>query len=245
MISNWKVQYYQYVMATDPIAYYMLDEKSGTVAYDLVSRRIAGAQNGTHSGVTLYQPGLGDGRRSPLYDGINDYTNIYSATFNGAFDGDEGSVMVWGKVANAGVWTDGTLRKAILLLSNGSNFIRIHRPGAPNNLIEMNQVAGGTAKGATITVGPTLDWFQLALTWSRSAGVNGEVRLYLNGAQSGATLTALGAWAGNLSATQTVIGAASTVPAEPWSGYLAHVPIWDRPITADEVLTLYEAGISQ
>jgi hypothetical protein len=235
--SPWTVQYCQRVLATDPIAYWMLDEKAGAVAYDLVSGRIAGAQNGAHAGVVLGQDGIGDGRTCPLYDGANDYTNIYSATLNGVFDGDEGSLLLWARVSGAGIWTDATQRKAAILLADANNFVRMQRHTG-NNLLEFSQVAGGTVKTASLSTGGSLGWMCLGLTWSLSTGATGEVRLYYNGVQSGATLTGLGTWAGNLSNTGTVIGALNLTPNEVWSGYLAHGAVWDRAISAAEVADL-------
>ena len=78
----------------------------------------------------------------------------------------------------------------------------------------------------------------LALTWSKSAGVSGEVRAYYSGSQTGATQVALGVWAGPLAAGVTVIGAFSTAPILLWSGFLAHCAIWRRALSATQVARL-------
>ena len=108
MRARWTPQYYQKVLSYDPIAYWMMDEKQGAVSYDMVTARNTGARNGAYTGVTLGQPGIGDGNTSPLFDGANDFTNIYSASFNAAFNGAEGTLGIWMRVFNVAVWTDGT-----------------------------------------------------------------------------------------------------------------------------------------
>jgi hypothetical protein len=218
----------------------MLDEKSGAVAYDLVSGRVAGAQNGAHTGVTLGADGIGDGRACPFYDGANDLTNVYTATFAAAFNAAEGTAMMWAKVVNAGVWTDGAARRSIQMRADISNRISIEKAAA-NNEINFVYIAGGTSEVVAIQPITDTDWMHLALTWSKSAGANGEMRAYYNGTQTGATQTALGVWAGALNATVTSLGAGGTGPWNVWNGWVAHGAVWDRPVSADEVQQLYRA----
>ncbi|MFV1969356.1 MAG: hypothetical protein ACC628_28375, partial [Pirellulaceae bacterium] len=58
-------------------------EASGSISDDLSPQ----GNDGAYTGVTLGQPGIGDGRTCPLFDGANDYNNIYSAALNTDFDG--------------------------------------------------------------------------------------------------------------------------------------------------------------
>lgn len=234
MSSSWTVQYHQRVLATDPIAYWMLDEKSGTVAYDLVSGRVAGAQNGTHSGVTLGQDGIGDGRTSPFYDGANDHTNIYSAALAAAFSGSEGSMMTWARVSGAGVWTDGAVRLVIQIGDvGGTNSVRLGKAAA-NNTLYGQYVANSVVETRFIT-STSLLWHNLAITWSASAD---EVKVYLAGVQQGATLTLLGAWGGVLSAVRTNVGADGNFPSAVWDGTIAHCAVWDKVLSADQLADL-------
>jgi hypothetical protein len=62
--------------------------------------------------------------------------------------------------------------------------------------------------------------------------------VYLDSIQQGATLAGLGAWAGALSNTSTVIGAASTIPSELSNGFIQHAAVWDRALTPAEVLSV-------
>jgi len=226
------------VLATNPIAYWVLGEKSGTVAYDLVSGRAVGAQNGAHTGVTLGADGIGDGRTSPLYDGANDYTNVFSATPAGALNGQEESVALWARVSGAGVWTDSTRRDMFFTQVDGNNYVILRR-NTGNNQLGWLYNANGTGKSVALGGLTTTDWMQIGITFSRSAGVNGEMIAYYNGAQTGATQTALGNWAGAI--VNCTIGATNTVPANVWSGYIAHAAVWNRALSAAEIAILYKA----
>lgn len=232
------VQYHERVLATNPIAYWPLNEKVGTVAYDWVTARNLGAQNGVHAGVTLWQNGIGDGRVCPLYNGANGYTNVQTATFVTNFDGREGSIMFWARVSSAGVWTDGTRRDAYYSIVDAGNYIILRRSAA-NGQLDWLYRAGATTESVALGGQSTIEWFQMGLTWSLSAGVDGEVKAYFNGAQTGATQTSLGAWVGAI--VSATIGATNTTPANPWSGTLAHFAVWNRPISADEIQQLYRA----
>lgn len=221
--------YKQRVRDTAPIGYWPLDELSGGTAIDLSGN----GRNGAHTGVTLLQPGMGDGGTSPLYDGVNDYTNIYSAGLAGAFSKDEGSVAVWAKVAGAGVWTDATNRRIIHLRTDVSNRLLIGRPTA-SNLLQFLYVAGGTTKTVNLTTS-AVDWLHVVLTWSKATD---QMKAYAAGAQTGTTQTALGTWVGALNSTNSNIGSTDTTPNAVWSGTLAHAAIWTRVLTAAEIAEL-------
>lgn len=218
------VQYHQRVLATDPIAYWMLDEKSGTVAYDLVSGHVAGAQNGTHTGVTLGQDGIGDGRTSTFYDGANDYTNLLAAA--AAFNGSTGTVMCWGRVTAAGTWTDGSNRTLVRVTVNANHYLYLRKTSANNTLgwrFVGNTVGAITTRAAVTTLG----FFNMAMTWE-----GGFYQAYYNGVAQGAPV-ATGVWAGV--PTILAIGAANLVPAAVWNGTAGSCTFWDRALSASEI----------
>jgi hypothetical protein len=234
MNALWRPQYYQKVLALNPIAYWMLGEKSGAVAYEEVSGRAAGAQNGAHTGVTLWANGIGDGRLAIYYDGANDFTN--SAAFAAAFNGAAGTILIWARVPSAGVWTDGADRRVITIQATGNNLIFIRRPAGSNNTLAWRYRAGGVSKSVALGGLSTIDWMLLGLTWDAAAD---QVKAYHNGAQTGATQNGLGAWAGAPAATTTTIGASSTVPAAVWDGDIQHGVVLDRVLTAEEITPLW------
>ena len=219
-------RYFAKVLSTRPTAYWPLSETSGAVANDISGN----GYHGAYTGVDLAQPGIGDGRTAPYFDGANDYTNVYSAGLAAAFNGAEGTLLVWARVADAGVWTDGASRYMMNLYVNASNRIHIVKSSS-NNLVAMLYRANGTSQQHSFSAF-TLSWLALALTWSAA---DDEVCGYANGVAAGVPLSGLGAWAGVLSASTTVIGAYSTTPTGVYLGWLGHAALWNRALTPTEV----------
>ena len=223
-----QVPYYRKVLRTRPIAYWPLGESAGAVAYDL-----AGAQrNGAHTGVDLGQRGIGDHRTAPWYDGVGDYTNVYSAALAAAFNGAEGSLMVWVRVNAAAVWTDGTIRRLIILRADDNNLVYIGRT-ATDNQLDFRVRAGGSDNRVT-PAATSVVWRHYMITWSRTAD---SVAFYADGV-SFYGAAGIGVWAGALAGTTCVIGAINTVPANVFHGWLAHGAVWPRALAPAEVAAL-------
>jgi len=224
--------YQRKVLTYSPIAYWPLDDTSGAVARCLVNPN----QNGAYTGVTLANATGPDGVSwVPLFDGANDYVNILTATLQGALDLDEGSISLWAKVFNVGVWTDATFRRLLYLKDTAPvNSIDLMRYNSDNRVyLERRDDTSGKGK-LYITSAPTA-WVHLGLTWSVLAN---ETRYY---------------WTGSLlpgvdaadTATGTVvlafIGSASTVPANPWYGWISDVAIFDTVLSGANIAALASA----
>ncbi len=148
----------------------------------------------------------------------------------------------WARVFNAGVWTDGNFRRPFSLEVDVNNRVNVFYRNAVNNTLLSAYGAGGVPENeTTVAYGGVLTWLHLGMTWSKSAGANGEVRHYVNGVQEGATDTALGVWAGVLANTRAVIGDSDTGSSRPWHGWLAHPAVFGRPLTPAEVALAYRA----
>jgi len=210
------------VFSYGPIAYWMLAEAAGVTAVDQIN---SPAQDGTHVGVTLGQSGIGDGRTCPLYDGVNDYTNVYTVTFRDAFDGDLGSYLVWMKVSGVGVWTDGGIRYCINVDADDTrNTVRIFK-SSTNNRLEWGREGANTYQKVQKNGVAETGWICLGLTWNVAAD---ELKAYYNGVQEGLTQAGNVAWeAVTPNLARTIIGALRTAPTSLWDGYLAHVAVWD------------------
>lgn len=217
------------VKALSPIAYWPLAEPSGSVASD----ESGNGRNGAYTSVTLAQAGIGDGRTAASFNGTSSTCSIYSASLAGAFNKDEGSIALWMQVSGAGVWNDATDRRAFYLAADASNRLFVQKNATANQL-SIQYVAGGTIKAVTASSFSPLTWFHVAVSWSKAAD---QVKLYLNGAQSGATQTALGTWAGVLTSGNARIGSGSG-PGNFMSGVLAHAAVWATPLSAAQILTL-------
>lgn len=210
------------------VGYWIMDEPSGTVSQD------AGSKNhpGTYTAVTLNQTGIGDGRKAASFDGATSKNVIYSAGLNTDFNNLQATIIAWGKVSGAGVWTDATVRNLIQIAADASNYFQIART-ATNNQLNLAYSAGATVKAVTdSSLAGSLAYFQVGLTVDKAGDA---LKAYINGAQVGATQSALGVWAGALAATLVNIGCAASTPTAVWSGTLAHVLVLNRAATAAEM----------
>ena len=135
--------YSQKILNLGPIAYWPLNDASGTAAVELVA-----GMNGTYSGVDLAQaqaPFV-----APLF-GDGDFCNIYSAGLNAlkAFF-TEGTVSIWAKVSGAGVWSDGVARRIFAVISASNQEDYTIRRGVTNEQIVLRSNLGGTAEAVKL-----------------------------------------------------------------------------------------------
>lgn len=218
-----KQVYRDTVLRTKPIAYWPLDESSGTTAHDHSGNDL----HGTYEGVTLGQAGIGDGSVAPFFDGVNDYVDVFSTGLAQKFNGAEGTVLAWAKVADV---NPSTSQYMMNVGRNYSNRATIQRQQAGNHTA--TYVAGGVYSTVT-NLGSEGKWYCYVLTYSKVAD---EVKGYSDGVGVG-TLTGLGTWSGAVG--MATIGAyyLDTLVG-PWHGYLAHCALWDRALTPAEVAAL-------
>ena len=213
------------------------DETAGTVAYDRSGR----GHNGAYTGVTLANGDSIRGTKAPLYDGTNDFNNIYSAALAAAFNGVEGTLLCWARVSAAGVWTDGGMRYIVNIQADVNNYIIVRKGAEVNNLAMLVKGGGQASDIATGTFSGT-GWMCLALTWSV---VGGALIGYLNGAvlHKDDSLTSVGNWAGVPAATLTCIGAQTTGGAYPWSGLIGPVALLNYAATHAQIKAAYDAAL--
>jgi hypothetical protein len=213
------------------VALWPLTDPSGTTITDVSGN----GRNGTYTGPTLANaPGPRGNKNVPLFDGVNDYGSLYSASLNSGFNSSEGTLLAWLKVYNAAVYTDTTYDRAIVIGADGNNYVSLHKDQTANYLA-VNYRAGSANKNVYIATS-SLAWLQLGITWSVSAD---QVKAFFNGAQSSSTLTTLGTWAGSLSTTYTNLAALTSSPTQPWNGWLAYALLLNRAATATEIAAAY------
>lgn len=182
-------------------------------------------------GVDVGQPGIGDGRTSMYFDGVNDYVNAHSPALNGAFNGDEGTALVHIRAAS---WPGGNRRFLRISDAAAANYINLQSGDGANS----SRLTGAHNGGGTITytaayvTGGHLNWIPVTITWSRSAD---QVLLYCYGQSAGAAGMGLGAWGGTLSASHTVIGAVNATPSQAWHGNIQHVALFNRALSPAEI----------
>lgn len=216
------------VLRTNPIAYWPLWEASGTVAECLVNR----AQDGTYSSdVSSWPPGvgIGDGNTAPFFDGTNDEIDILTASLQGAFDGDAGTICAWVRVLNAAMWPDANQYLIIGLKAPGDNWVYFQKDDAPlpNELFVQRGATAIVGNPYTTTI---TDWFHAAATWDEVAN---ELNIFVNGDQNTGA-AALAAWVGVLS--DAFIGARDG--GVRWNGWLANVALWSRVLPLATIVSL-------
>lgn len=221
--------YSQMILSTfsDVYAIYPLNETGvATTAIETVN-----GYNGTLNGPTLAAiagPGASMGNAA-FYDGLVDYCQLPAASLDGPFDPNLGTMMIWMRVFNAGVWTDGTSRVLFTLGVNSTNRILLYRT-ATNNNFQFYMNAGGTVASRDIVISSTA-WNCYGLTWNKTSN---RIRAYLNGVQQGADLVYTGTWVGSLVNSQSQICA--TNGGFFWHGYPSFLVLSSAEATAAQML---------
>jgi hypothetical protein len=222
--------YAQAVIATNPIAYWIMGETAGSTA----ACQMNALNNGTYTGVTLNNTTGPDGvTGAPFFDGINDMLNVKTANFIGNWDPDEHTVMIWAKVYNAGVWTDGATRIMWQIVQDGSNYSQCRNPSAPASRMTGYEIWNGGSARTKTSMSDT-DWMHIVSRRSKSAS---NYKFFYNGASWGSGNDNPNAGATGL--TKALIGVQTpSPPTNVWHGWLAHAAVWDSALSDATILSL-------
>lgn len=224
------------------IGYYPLWETSGVTAGDQSGNGRDGTYRNTAgvlNGVTLGQPGIGDGRTAPLFDGAAGYANLSVAELISAFNRLEGIVASWVCVPNIATWSDGTARDFLRIrTADNLNQLILGRTTTNNQIRWHFQSVNGTHIITDTSLNASTAWFHVATTWSKTAN---KVRHYLNGVQVGADGAYPSDWQG---APQTINIGNSGLDTNFHKGLLAHCAIGNTALSADSIAQLYQGGAS-
>ena len=225
------------------VAFWPLNEESGTVAYDLSPN----GYNATSSGLlrsNLQRSFLApDGDKCAQFDGSASYIDIYAAVTKEPTT--IGSISLWAAVPQANL--AGTTKMQIITLKyDAENYIDITFDTTAyrfNGAYEAGDTLDAVNSGLVYNVdgGPQFpEWHHFALTWTKAGEA---LKFYVDGLQQGSTQASLGTWTGAMASTTMVLGSSSTTAADQLTGYLARVGIWSVVLTGDEVADLANAGL--
>jgi len=226
------------IASTSLVAYWPMNERSGTTVYDWSST----GYHGTSTNVSVadrWRQGA-DGGSCYRFDGSTSYVNIYTALAVGVTT--IGSISVW--FACEPTYLNGTTLGRIFTMSADANNAFILEKTATANTFRGAYIAGGTTDSVSPVLrqadnNPHPEWHHLGA----SLTVAGDMlKIYVDGAQSSTTQTGLGTWAGAIAATLFCIGSGSTVPANVFNGWLQHMAIWSTVLTDDEFAELGKIG---
>ena len=196
-----------------------------TTARDSTTNANNGTLNGPLGANNAPQPVPGKVGQAFNFDGTDDWISAGSTGANLS----EGSVALWVYKTT----TSGT-RSAIDLRIDGSNETAIDTYTVSS--LRVSYSAGGTQKQFTLTEVSALNtWYHVVATWSKSAD---QVKVYVNGVQSGSTQTGLGTISGS-----TITNYIGNDPwGNYWQGNLDDVRVYNRALSASEALQLYNQG---
>lgn len=183
--------------------------------------------------VCLTSNGIGDGHQAAQFNGSSSLCNVYSTSLRDAFNGNEGTLMIWLAALNTGVWSDGVTRYLCNFQVDGNNYIAISKNTAATISLA-RRAAGGSTNVQNFT-GSTPAWTHLALTWSATAN---KFRAFANGVQIGTDAAIIGSFTGAIAATTSCIFCGTSVPQFVWNGYGAHVALWSAPLSIAQIAQL-------
>jgi hypothetical protein len=214
------------------IAYWALNESSGTSANDLSEN----GYHGVYSGVSLANLAAPGGSSAPLFDGVNDYVNIGDSGIGAEYDGDEGSLFIWYRPFNAGVLSDGSTDLVIQIVTSTLSWIAIQKATTAGRLTIQRRADDSSLKSVNLDGVTAANWLHLGCTWSRNAD---EFRVYRDGSQTGATLTGLTAITGSINTQYTNVGVSyRPTLANPLNGWAAHALLLNRAASPTEIARL-------
>lgn len=200
----------------------------------------SGYFNGAITGATVGQAASPRIGKAYLFDGVNDVIDIATTELNSLINPLAWTVIVFGKVSGAGVWTDGVNRRLIALRHPTIAALIDLAKDTPNNNLIYTVYADGISR-SVITTTSTTDWFVYV-----ACANNHSIRTYLNGVANASVPNDASFIPYNFGSPKTNIGAyLSNTGANPWSGWISRVAYLRAEITASEALRLAQlAGVA-
>ncbi len=238
MLGDVRVPYDERILALNPIAFWGLDDTAGIVAVEKVN---GGAWNGTYTntdGITLNEPGIGDGNPSTLFNRLNNENGnvaIASAGLSAGYDGDEGTIGMWVKPYNAGTWESGNGSRFFSIQVDFNDRLVLEITGNPSNELRFMREANNVMTQTEDRPYSSLMWQHWMGRWSRSLDTQD---LLLNGVSVLEQPTSQDWTGGALDPDVTRIGSFNAAGTAEMDGWLAKAVIFDRRITDIEALSV-------
>lgn len=208
------------LLTDDNIAYYKADT-SGSFPDETPS-----GYDGTISGATYTSSGKINGAYD--CDGSNDYISLFSANvFTNDF-----TISLWVKPDS---WASGSYDTILAARDTGYIILSEWDGGVAAYLTPSSNYRLAKSNSAPPTDGT---WTHLAFTWNKSGS---KVTIYLNGVD--ATDGRLGTGTGVLKTPGTFrLCQDSGVSGREFDGSVDEISFWDRILTDDEILDVYNSG---
>ena len=216
-----QTSYPQTVLTDKPVAFWMLNETSGTTAYDSSGN----GYNGTYTGgFTLGQPGIPAGGNGVKFDGSSGCINLPNISALGTSFTLEG----WYKTSTTGT------RQAIISLGgipqNEGVFLFINTGNSlETDLSDVAGPSGGTAS-------PVSNW-----TLAHVVFTSGSAQLYLNGVAVGSAV-GMSPSITQAGVNQIAYDNGAAVQQDHFSGYLSNIAVYNTALSAARIQAHYKAG---
>lgn len=187
----------------------------------------ANSLSAANSGAIQNQP-LVNGAIGCGYDGVDDYTNLYSVPLNDVFDPRYGSLVMLVEAANATVWTSGT-RRTIAHLRGTTQVgdlydgLLVEADGKGGILCTL--AFGGVVK----VVRAAVETYKTLLLHICVDNISDTFRMFINGVQAGSARTGLGTYSSQPEVTAQILGRLYTVSGTSWHGYLSAFGVLGEP----------------
>jgi len=193
------------VLLYSPIGYWKLDESSGTDVLDSSGN----AFHGTESGITWSADGIGDGNTAALFDGNNDYADVFGAGLAAAWNTTQGTLLAWFYNTDAEL---GLRMVASFDEADAGDYAQIYQSSTQRGGVKL----GGNSEASA--AGVTNAWRAIALAWN----VTGNVRRFsIDGETKAASAATL---SGVLDLAHAWIGRRND--GRYWKGRIAHVAVF-------------------
>lgn len=221
--------YAQVVLQDGPVAFWPLDETSGTVANDLSGN----GYNGTYTGgFTLGLAGIPAGGTGAKFNGTTGYVVAPLVTTAVASFTLEAWVNFDGATALHGPFVENGNASGGYSMGCGSGTYDT----AGNDFLSLYEVKSWNLPSTTTPI-PTTGWHHCAIV----VGANAETTYYLDGAQVGTnTNNVILAPAGNTFLATDYLANSDRY----FGGILANCAIYNKVLTAAQVQNHYNAGIA-
>jgi hypothetical protein len=209
------------------VGYWPMYETTGTTVANLSAE--GSARNGTYTGVTLDSvdgPAASMGRAG-LWDGVNDFASLQTASLSAAFTFTSGTLSIWAQRASftAAAWL-------AYIVGSGSNAIQLYHP--VTGTMRFRLTAGGVTVERDFTTFSGTTWQHWVITWTPGVPLG----LFRNAGAAGSPSSNAGTW--NAASTSIVnIGAQNA--ASYYNGSLMHAALWNKVLSAAQITTLATA----
>lgn len=216
------------------LAYWPATETSGTVADNAEG---TAALDGTYKNTpTLNNTAFPGGGNLPLFDGVNECINLYTAELSSAFDPAKGSVLFWFLDPDPSTPTNSY---QFSFYVDAGNTVNCQKSGSTAGLYSQSNYFGSTL-AYTQFFSLSQKWHMVALDWSTA---DNQVRCWYDGLLIGTA--ACGTWVGTLGDRIALAARRGDLGSNSFAGSAGHCAwVAGQRLTQANVTAIYKAGIA-